>query len=172
MMLSSIFLERMQAKMQKPAVWSSETSYHGRFYDVGWRDDRTMVRLYQAIDRPHRSGLRDSVHSRHRYHTEYTIMVNLTALPAHLASAKVHLLAGKKEDDHVRILFLPEKGPPEIRDLHVTMNQILAKLEEAARAVGQNIGRLSGKLYDRSDEKSWNLFRRLEEDPWQSYESD
>lgn len=130
--LNSTFLEEKQAKKQTPAVWGGETSYNGRFYGVGWRDEPTMVNLYQAIDRPSRDGLRDSCIC---LPAESTISVGITALPTHLASGKVCLLAGNNRDDLVRILFLPTKGPLEVKDLRVTLNQILDKLEEAAKSV-------------------------------------
>ncbi len=152
--LSSVLLEKRQAKMQMPAVWGRETSYNGRLYMFHCRDGPTMIRLYQAIDRPYRNGLRDGL-NRHR-DPEQTIVVNITALPSHLASARYHLLAGKNGDDLVRILFLQEKGPPEIKHLHVTLNQILAELEEVAKAVEPNIEKLFLEEYgewglDRSD---------------------
>ena len=64
--------------------------------------------------------------------------VNITAFPNHLASADMFLLSDKDGDDFVRILFLPNtnrdnSGPPEIKFLRVTLNQILAKLDEKAK---------------------------------------
>ena len=136
-MLSSIFLKRRQAKVQIPAVWGFGTSYNGRFYNVAWRGQPQIVKIYQTIRLPYRTGYPGFGYS--RYYQKHEIVVDITALPAHLAFAKPHLLAGKKKDDHVRILLLPKNGPPEIKYLHVTLNQILAKLEEAARAVESGI---------------------------------
>lgn len=153
--LSSVLLEKRQAKIQIPAVWNSETSYNGRFYELGWRSGSTMLQLYQAIDRPHRNGLRDSI--RVCMGHEETIAVNVTAFPSHIASAEMHLLTGGKGDDPVRILFLPQKGPPEIKYLRVTLNQVLAKLEEAARAVQPNIDKLFQEEDEVSEEESSGL---------------
>ncbi len=136
-MLSSVLLEKRQAKMQMPVVWDRETSYNGRLYEFDWRDEPTKVRLYQAIDRPHRNGLRDSLKIQRP--PQQTIAVSITTFPSHLASARYFLLAGKSGDDLVRILFLPDKGPPELKYLHVTLNQILAELEEVAKAVEPNV---------------------------------
>lgn len=91
-----------------------------------------MVKMYQAIDRP-RNGFRDALN--YHYVAEYTIATAITVFPSHLASAKTYLLAGKDGIDLARVLFLPETGPPEIKDLCVALNQILARLEEAARSV-------------------------------------
>ena len=90
-----------------------------------------MLSLYQAIDHPRRDSLRDSVYTWQP--AESTISVSITALPTHLASAAAHLLVCNNRDDPVRILFLPEKGPPEVKELRVTLNQMLERLEEAAR---------------------------------------
>ena len=144
-MMNSILMEQEQAKMQMPAVWSLGTSYNRRFYEVGCRDmNIPMVTLYQAIERTHQDGLRDSIDA--RWGQQHTIAVQITAFPSHLASADVYLLVGKNEDDFVRILFLPElserEGLPEIKHLSVTMKQILAEMEEAARAVEPSIDRL------------------------------
>ena len=146
--LSSVLLEKRQAKIKIPAVWGLETSYNGRFYLVGSRHGSTMLQLYQAIDRPHKNGLRDHLGIWRK--PEQTIAVNVTAFPCHIASAEIVLLTGEKGDDPVRILFLPRKGPPEIKYLRVTLNQILAKLEEAARAIQPNID----KLFQEEDEVS------------------
>lgn len=131
--LSSTLLEEKQAKMRTAAVWGRETSYNGRLYEVGWRNEPKMVNLYQAINRPLRNGLRDSTYT--WLPAESTISVAITALPTHLASAEVRLLAGNNWDNLVQILFLPKKGPPEVKNLRVTLNQILDKLEEATRSV-------------------------------------
>ena len=133
LMLSSIFLEIRQAKVQIPAVWGFDTSYNGRFYNVGWRGDPQWVKVYQTIRHPCRIGYCDFGYS--RYYQKPEIVVDITALPAHLAFAKVHLLAGKKEDDHVRMLLLPNEGPPEIKYLHVTLSEVFAALDKPARAV-------------------------------------
>lgn len=149
--LDSTFLKIKQAKMQIPAVWGRETSYNGRLYKVGWRDEPTMVSLYQAIDRPHRDGFHDSCGL--WLGADYTIAAAITAFPTHLAVAIVYLLADKTGDDLARMLFLPAKGPPEIKYLRVTLNQILAKLEEAARAVESNIEDLFRQEFDEEAEK-------------------
>ena len=140
--MNSILMEQEQAKMQMPAVWSFEMSYNRRLYEVGCRDmNIPMVTLYQAIERPHPDGLIDAAYVRRG--SQHTIAVPITAFPSHLVSAKVYLLVGKNEDDFVRILFLPRgEGPPEIKHLRVTMRQILAQLDEAARAVEPRIDRL------------------------------
>ena len=132
-MLSSIFLERRQAKVQTPAVWGSVTSYNGRIYNVCWLGNPQKVKLYQTIRLPCRIGYRDFGYS--RYYHKHEIVVDITALPTHLAFAEAHLLTGKKEDDHVRMLLLPKNGPPEIKYLHVTMSEVFAALDKAARAV-------------------------------------
>lgn len=51
----------------------------------------------------------------------------------------MYLFPCEDGDDQVRVLSLPntpegELEPPEFNDLRVTLNQILAELEEAARA--------------------------------------
>ena len=137
LILNSVFLEKKHAKKQIPAVWGHMTCYNSRFYKVGWHDEPTMVNLYQAIDLPHKNGLRDPIDFRRG--PKLTIEVQITAFPTHLASAEVYLLVGKDGDDRARMLFLPRKGPPEIKHLRVTLNQILHKLEEAARAVATEI---------------------------------
>ena len=143
--MNSILVEQEQAKMQMPAVWSGEMSYNKRFYEVGCRDMNVpMVTLYQAIERTHRDGLRDSLDVQRD--PQHTIAVPITAFPSHLAGSYPCLLVGKNEDDFVRMLFLPREfereARPEIKHLRVTMKQILAKLEEAARAVEPRIDRL------------------------------
>ena len=85
-----------------------------------------MVKLYQTHAQVESIGFRD-VFGRY-YKTEATVEVAITAIPAHLASGQVYLLVGKGGDDLTRMLFLPKKGPPEIKYLHVTLNQILAEL--------------------------------------------
>ena len=144
-MMNSLLMEQRQAKMQMPAVWSFETSYNRRIYEVGCRDMNVpMVTLYQAIERTHPDGSRDS--SNVGRVPQHTIAVQITPFPSHLTSARVHLLVGKNEDDFVRILFLPSglerEGRAEIKHLRVTMKQILAKLDEAARAMEPRIDRL------------------------------
>ena len=143
--MNSILVWQKQAKMQMPAVWRGETSYNRRFYEVGCRDKRIpMVTLYQAIERPHVNGLRDPAYVRRD--SQHTIAVQITVFPSHLAGSDVHLLVGRNEDDFVSVLFLPNigrsEGPPEIKPLRVTMKQILAKMDEAARAVEPRIDRL------------------------------
>ncbi len=128
--LSSVLLEKRQAKMQMPAVWNRETSCDGRLYEVHWHSRATMLQLRQAIDRPHSNGLQDGLNIGRA--PEQTIAANFTAIPSHLASARFFLLAGENGKDLIRILFLPVKGPPEIKYLRVTLNQILEKL--AARS--------------------------------------
>ena len=139
LMMNSILMEQEQAKIQMPAVWSGEMSYNKRFYEVGCRDMNVpMVTLYQAIERTHPDGLRDSSHARRD--PQQTVAVQITAFPSRLARSYACLLVGKNEDDFVRILFISEV--PEIKHLRVTMKQILAKLEEAARAMEPRIDRL------------------------------
>ncbi len=79
-----------------------------------------MLKLYQTV------------HRQDRNLTKQKRAVNITVLASRLASGKFHLLTGGNDDQLVRILCLPEKGPPAIKHLHVTLNQILAKLKEAA----------------------------------------
>ena len=184
LMLSSIFLERRQAKVQTPAVWGFGTSYNGRFYTVGWGNDPKKVEIYQRL--PCRIGYRGFGYSR-----KHEIVVDITALPTHLAFAKAHLLAGKKEDDHVRMLLLPKNGPPEIKYLHVTLSEVFAALDKAARAVKLNIEEYNQQHYydipeeeisveeggDITEEESSILESEdaaisVEEDGSKSYESD
>lgn len=131
--LESSVLQQKQAKMHVPAVWHRGTSYNRSFYDLNWPYEHRVIEMYEAVLRPRRCGLRDifgtSPRSKHR------TAVAITAFPDHLTTAEVHLLAGRSGDDPVRMLFLPEKGPPEVKYLRVTLNQILAKLDEVARAV-------------------------------------
>ena len=154
--LNSVFLEKRQAKTQMPAVWDEDTSYNRRLHLVGNYNEPTMIQLYQAVDRPHRNGLYESFNI-HRG-PEHRIRVNITVIPAHLVKAEIYLLVGKSGDDLLRILFLPSKGPPEIKHLRVTMNQILAKLDETARAVEPNIEELFRK--DEEEEKWERSCRR------------
>ena len=144
-MMNSILVEQVQAKMQMPTVWSDAMSYSRRFYEVGCRNKNIpMVTLYQAIERPHSDGLHDS--GCMQWDPQHTIAVQITAFPNHLAVSEVYLLVGKNEDDFVRIVFLPGRSErervPEIKHLRVTMKQILAKMEEAAKAVEPRIDRL------------------------------
>ena len=90
--------------------------------------------MYRAHDFPDDNGLRDASNVQQKSMVP-TVSVAITAFPAHLAYGTVHLLAGKSEDDLVRVLFLPRIGPPEVKQLRVTLNHILAKLEESASAV-------------------------------------
>ena len=175
-MLSSIFLERRQAKVQTPTVWGFGTSYNERFYSVRWKDPK-MIEIHQTIRLPCRTGYRDFGYS--RYYQKPEIVVDITALPTHLAFAEAHLLAGKKEDDHVRLLLLPKNGPPEIKYLHVTLSEVFAALDKAARAVEKlNIEEYNQQhYYDIPEEESSILESEdaaisVEEDGWESYESD
>ena len=120
LVLKSSLLEEKTAKTQTPAVWEYHTSYNQRAYGVEWRGNSTTVRLYQALDYVDRSRLRDSM--------EYPISVSITVLPAYLASGEIYLLVGKSGDDLTRMLVLPRKGRPEIKNLRVTLNQILDEL--------------------------------------------
>ena len=106
MILESNLLKENAAKMQTPAVWGDVTSYDRNFFQVGWGEQSRMVEVHQLLDN----------------------IVAITAVPAHLASGAVYLLAGKSEDDLTRVLFLPKKGPPKIKCLRVTLNQILDEL--------------------------------------------
>ena len=134
--LNSNFLEKMRAKIRVPAVWGPDTSYNGRFYSTDLLDGPATMKMYQYIQNPDRRRHRDTVHVHMR--SKESIAVNITVFPTHLASASKLLVAGKDGDDYVRVLFLPDtlqdkSGPPEIKVLRVTLNQILAKLEETAR---------------------------------------
>ena len=147
-----------QEKMQVPAVWSFDMAYNRRFYEVsrGYTSIPTVT-LYQIIERTHPDGLRDL--AGFRRDAQHTIAVQITAFPSHLDHSDVHILVGKNEDDFVRILFLPSligsEHPPEIKHLRVTMKQILAKLDEAARAVEPNIDRLFQEEFaEASEERS------------------
>ena len=124
--LKGKLLKENVANMQVPAVWGNNTSYNNRFFQVGWREESTMVKLYQALDQENEPGIRDSADV-HRS-SERTISVTITAIPAHLASGAVHLLVGKSGDDLTRILFLPRTRPPEIKYLRVTLNHMLDEL--------------------------------------------
>ncbi|KAK0506980.1 hypothetical protein JMJ35_010680 [Cladonia borealis] len=126
LILKSNALKENAAKMQTPAVWGGSTSYNQGFFRVDWREESTMVILYQALDQVDRFGFR---HSANKFHPSgNTIEVAITAIPAHLAPGVVYLLVGKSGDDLTRMLLLPKKGPPEIKDLRVTLNQILDEL--------------------------------------------
>lgn len=179
--MNSILIGQKQAKIQVPAVWTGEASYNRRFYKVECRDKRIpMVTLYQAIERPHADGLRDSAYVRRD--SQHTIAVQITVFPSHLAASDVHLLVGKNEDDFVRILFLPttgrREGPPEIKHLRVTMKQILAKMEEAARAAEPEIDRLFREEFLEASEveripiESEEAAVSADEDKQESHESD
>lgn len=126
LVLKSNFLEEKTAKTQTPAVWGYHTSYNQRVYQVHWRGDSTMVRLYQGLDHVNRSGLRESILM--EYPPAFSLSVAITALPAYLASGEFYLLVGKSGDDLTRMLALPRKGRPEIKNLRVTLNQILDEL--------------------------------------------
>lgn len=134
--LNSNFLEKVRAKIRVPAVWGPDTSYNGRFYSTDLYDGPATMKMFQYVKNLDRMGHRDTVHVHMR--SNETIAVNITVFPTHLASAKKLLLAGKDGDDYARVLFLPDtlqenSEPPEIKILRVTLNQILAKLEETAR---------------------------------------
>ena len=148
--LSSVFLEKRQAKMQIPALWDEGTSYNGRFYRLKYGIAPQTLALYQAIDHPRKNGLRDGPEVDRE--PECRIAVNVTVFPSHLMFEKKYLLAGENGDDLVRIVFLPDKGPPEIKHLRVTLNQILAELEEIARDVEPNIKKLFQREYGDSEE--------------------
>ena len=134
--MNNILIEQRQAEMRMPAVWSHALSYNRRFYEVRCRNkDMPMVTMYRAIEPIYLDSLRGPAYV--RQDLVHMITVPITAFPNHLMFSDAYLLVGKNEDDFVRILFLPstiEGGPtPEIKHLRVTMKQILAKLEEAAR---------------------------------------
>ena len=124
--LKSNLLKENAAKLQIPALWGDETSYNRSFFHVDWREESTTVKLYQALDQGDSTRFPRSAQRRPRL--EHTISVAITAIPAHLASGAVYLLVGKSADDLTRMLFLPEKGSPEIKYLRVTLNQILDEL--------------------------------------------
>ena len=138
-MLNSNFLKEKATKMRTPAVWGEEISYNGRFFIVGWCGEPTVVNMYQVFVCPGRNGFWQSIGS-----AEVTISVAITAIPTHLATATNYLLPGETGDDLARILFLPAKGPPEIKYLRVTLNQLLEKL--AARSAEK-----LGGMWDRSE---------------------
>ena len=153
LMLNSIHLGKRRAEIQMPAIWVDLMSYNGRFYTLSHDINISVVTLDQAIDRTHRNGLRDCFDDRSQ--PEHRISIRITTFPNHLANTTPYLLLGKDEDDFVRVLFLPwkEGSPPEIKQLRVTMNQILAKLEEAARAVEPNIEQLFREEFDEGSEE-------------------
>ena len=91
------------------------------------------MNLYQANELPDVNGLRDAIDV--QWSAETTVSIAITIIPAHLVSAEVYLLVGISGDEPVRVLFLPESGPPEVKHLRVTLNQILHRLEEAAKLV-------------------------------------
>ena len=124
--LESSLLTENAARMQAPTVWRGKIYYNQRFFQVGLPENATMVNIYQSINYIDSSGLRGLARIDAR--SEFANPVAITAVPAHLASAAVCLLVGKSRDDLTRMLFLPEKGPPEIKDLRVTLNQILDEL--------------------------------------------
>ena len=129
----------MRAKICVPAVWGKFTTYNGQCYAVGPGGGPAMVKMYhdfKVFDKRR--------HDTVKFHEGSTEMisseVNITVFPNHLASASMSLLSGKDGDDFVRILFLPDTdqeypGPPEVKFLRVTLNQILAKLEEPGTKV-------------------------------------
>ena len=97
-----------------------------------------MLKLYQATYRPSRSL------------AEQTNALKLTALSRRLASGQFHLLAGRNDNPLIRVLCLPRNGPPAIKCLRVTLNQILAKLKEAA-SLSREFGELSEEESSVSD---------------------
>lgn len=185
LMLDSTCLKKRQANLQIPAVWDFETSYNGRLYKVDEDRKSATVDLYQAFERSGRNGLHDSLYAYEA--PEFTIAAKITAFPAHLAPAYVCLLVGKCADDLVRVLFFPYsgKGPPEIKHLRVTLNQILAKMEDAARAVELKMRDRRYDWYQWSEGESsvleWEENNEVEseevamsadEDEWESHETD
>ena len=125
-MLESNFMKEKAAKMQIPAVWGIDTSYSQNFFQVGWRKGSTMVKLYQAHHKAGKYGFRYAF--RRYYSMADSIELAVTAIPAHLASGMIYLLVGRSGDDLMRMLLLPKKGPPEIKELRVTLNQTLDEL--------------------------------------------
>ena len=126
MILKNSLLTEYTARMQTPIVWRGKIYYNQRFFQVCLPEKATMVNIYQSINYIDSSGLRGLARIDAR--SDFANPVALTAVPAHLASAAVCLLVGKSRDDLTRMLFLPEKGPLEIKDLRVTLNQILDEL--------------------------------------------
>ena len=141
--LSSMLLKERQVKLQLPAVWGRRTSYNGQVLTLERNDNRSMIQLRQAIDLLHKNGFRDDCDVKRA--PEYKIAVNIAPLPSHLVSAEFYLLVKEQSGDTVRILFLPNEGPPELKHLSVTMDQILAKLDEAAKAAARRIAELFAK---------------------------
>lgn len=148
MILKSNLLKENAAKMQAPTVWRGMISYNQRFFQVDVPGDSTMVNIYQALYDIDRSGLRDLA----RIDFWGTSSVIITPIPAHLASGAVCLLVGKSGDDLTRMLFLPIKGPPEIKDLRVTLNQILDEL--AIRSAKRRRACLELKGYPTAEDAS------------------
>ena len=54
----------------------------------------------------------------------------LSVMPTRLVGVTTYLLCGDYENDFVRLVLDPNGGPPEIKQLRVTMTQILAKIKE------------------------------------------
>ena len=158
-MLNSSRLRKREVQIQVPTVWAEETSYKRQFYNLELDQKPTTINLYQAIDPTKPIGL---LYQLGAYgDLQPMIGVSLTAIPSRLISADVYLLMGKNEDDFVRVLFLPEKGPPEMKHLRVTMKQIFHKLEDTARAFEPNMGELDEKELDtlREMESRGNIMR-------------
>ena len=181
LLMNSILTEQNQAKMLMPAVWTDRRSYNTRFYQVGCRKTNIpMVFLYQAIERTHPDGLRDSTYVRRD--PEYTITVPITAIPNHLISAEPSLLVPENEDDFVRVLFLPRHGgkdcPPTIKRLRVTMKAILAKVDEVAKVVEARLDVLSREELAEvwggrwSEAESEGVIMSADEDGWETCGSD
>ena len=161
--LHSNFLEKMGAKVGLPAVWGPGTPCNGRFYGVGRGDGVVFMKMHENFKNPNIRKC-DTVFYGNRWKETFLGQVYITVFPAHLASARVYLLPGKDGDDFIRVLFLPDTasggpGPPEVKFLRVTLNQILEKLEESKRvkdykADGDSVGDMGGAEKD-ANEDSW-----------------
>ena len=147
--LSSVFLSKRQVGIQIPAVWGFLISYNGRFYHLSNLGEAAMIQLQRSITRPQNPEILSI-----RRKPEYSVVANITVIPAHLIPARVCLLVGESGNDFVRILFVLKEGPPQIKHLRVTMNQILAELEEAARDVKPQIEKRL--LEEEEKEKTWS----------------
>ena len=158
--LSSVLLEERQAKPQVPAVWGERTSHNGQLYRLTGDGDGTMIQLRQAIDLLHRNGLRDDVDVERA--PEHKISVTITPTLRHLYPAQEYLLASENSRDTARILCLPYEGPPHIKHLCVAMDQILAKMDEAAREAAPRIEELFKREFDETLKDESNV-REAEE---------
>ena len=170
--VGSKLLEKRQVEMRLPAVWGSDTSYNGRLYT--WRRMSAILQLSQTPIRPQRKGLRKGLYWYSR--GDSTVALNVTGYPRYLANTQEFLLAGENGDDLVRILFLPlsgQEGPPVIKHLRVTMNQILAKLEETAKSIEPNYEELSWREGDETSDEEESVPESEEEDSvWETEEED